>query len=58
MQILTLMAEGKSNREIGERLVISEKTVKNHVSSMMQKMGVHDRTQAVVMAVKNGWLTI
>ncbi|MCY8209927.1 LuxR C-terminal-related transcriptional regulator, partial [Bacillus spizizenii] len=35
---------------------ISEKTVKNHVSNILQKMNVNDRTQAVVVAIKNGWV--
>jgi two-component system, NarL family, response regulator DegU len=53
-EILKLMAEGKSNRTIGEVLFISEKTVKNHVSSILCKLGVDDRTQAVITAAKNG----
>lgn len=54
MQILQLMAEGMNNRMIGETLYISEKTVKNHVSSILCKMGVDDRTQAVIAAAKIG----
>lgn len=57
-EVLQLMAEGKSNRAIGELLFISEKTVKNHVSNVLQKMGVQDRTQAVVEAIKNGWVKL
>mgnify|MGYP001954372691 FL=1 len=57
-EVLRLMAEGKSNRAIGEHLFISEKTVKNHVSSILQKMEVDDRTQAVIIAIKNGWVTL
>lgn len=57
-EVLRLMAEGKSNKSIGEFLFISEKTVKNHVSSILQKMEVDDRTQAVIIAIKNGWVTI
>lgn len=57
-EVLRLMAEGKSNRAIGEFLYISEKTVKNHVSSILQKMNVDDRTQAVIIAIKNGWVTV
>ncbi|MNW20091.1 Transcriptional regulatory protein DegU [compost metagenome] len=56
--MLRLMAEGKSNKAIGEILYISEKTVKNHVSSILQKMEVDDRTQAVIVAIKNGWVTL
>lgn len=58
MDVLQLMAEGRSNRAIGEHLFISEKTVKNHVSSVLQKMGVQDRTQAVVTAIKSGWVKV
>jgi two-component system, NarL family, response regulator DegU len=57
-EVLRLMAEGKSNRGIGDYLFISEKTVKNHVSSILQKMQVDDRTQAVIIAIKNGWVTL
>ncbi|WP_409343767.1 response regulator [Paenibacillus sp. MBLB4367] len=57
-EVLRLMAEGKSNKGIGEFLFISEKTVKNHVSSILQKMEVDDRTQAVIIAIKNGWVTL
>jgi two-component system, NarL family, response regulator DegU len=57
-EVLRLMAEGKSNKGIGEFLYISEKTVKNHVSSILQKMEVDDRTQAVINAIKNGWVTL
>lgn len=58
IEVLQMLAEGNSNRTIGEKLFISEKTVKNHVSSILQKMNVQDRTQAVIAAIKNGWVTI
>ncbi|RXJ02292.1 DNA-binding response regulator [Anaerobacillus alkaliphilus] len=57
-EVLQLMTDGKSNRSIGEILFISEKTVKNHVSNILQKMNVNDRTQAVVEAIKNGWVMV
>ncbi|MGO4370671.1 response regulator [Paenibacillus sp. 2TAB19] len=57
-EVLRLMAEGKSNKNIGEFLFISEKTVKNHVSSILQKMEVDDRTQAVIQSIKYGWVTL
>ncbi len=57
-EVLQLLADGKSNRAIGESLFISEKTVKNHVSNILQKMNVNDRTQAVVVAIKNGWVEV
>ncbi|MGE7094345.1 response regulator [Lysinibacillus sp. NPDC048646] len=57
-EVLQLLTDGQSNRTIGETLFISEKTVKNHVSSILQKMNVNDRTQAVVTAIKNGWVEV
>ncbi|RKD22096.1 DNA-binding response regulator [Ammoniphilus oxalaticus] len=57
-EVLQLMAEGRSNKAIGDSLYISEKTVKNHVSSILQKLVVQDRTQAVVISIKNGWVKI
>lgn len=57
-QVLQLLSEGQSNRTIAGTLAISEKTVKNHVSNILQKMNVNDRTQAVVMAIKNGWVEV
>ncbi|WP_368654403.1 response regulator [Ornithinibacillus sp. 4-3] len=57
-QVLQLLAEGNSNRSISDNLFISEKTVKNHVSNILQKMRVNDRTQAVVTAIRNGWVEV
>lgn len=57
-QVLQLLTDGKSNRAIAETLYISEKTVKNHVSNILQKLNVNDRTQAVVTAIKNGWVEV
>ncbi|WP_226037119.1 response regulator [Aquibacillus saliphilus] len=57
-EVLQLLAEGKSNRGVSESLYISEKTVKNHVSNILQKMSVNDRTQAVVSAIRNGWVEV
>ena len=53
-EVLALMAEGLSNQVIGEKLGISEKTVKTHVSNILAKLGVADRTQAAVYAWKSG----
>jgi len=50
--VLKLVAEGFANKEIASRLHISEKTVKTHVSNILQKLGVQDRTQAAVIAVR------
>jgi DNA-binding NarL/FixJ family response regulator len=51
-QVLALLAQGNSNREIARALAVSEKTVKTHVSSVLAKLGVADRTQAAVLAVR------
>jgi NarL family two-component system response regulator LiaR len=53
-EVLTLIAEGLNNREIAESLIISEKTVKTHVSNILGKLGVEDRTQAAIWALKHG----
>lgn len=52
------MADGNSNRTIGKALFISDKTIKNQVSNILQKMHVNDRTQAVVEAIKRGWVQV
>ncbi len=52
--VLQLLAEGLSNKEIGSRLAISEKTVKVHVSHILGKLNVYDRTQAVISAHQRG----
>jgi DNA-binding NarL/FixJ family response regulator len=52
--ILALLAEGRSNREIAQRLYLSEKTVKAHLAAIFRKLGVTNRTQAAMMAVQMG----
>jgi DNA-binding NarL/FixJ family response regulator len=52
-EILTLIAEGLTNRQIGGRIHLSEKTVKNYVSSILDKLGLTSRTQAAVIALKH-----
>jgi NarL family two-component system response regulator LiaR len=55
--VLSLIADGLSNREIAERIFISEKTVKTHVSSILSKLHLADRTQAAIYALKHGLAT-
>src|SRR5574341_559931 len=53
-EVLELIAEGLSNHEIAEKLVISEKTVKTHVSNILSKLHLEDRTQAAIYALRHG----
>jgi DNA-binding NarL/FixJ family response regulator len=53
-RILELLADGLTNRQIGERLLLAEKTVKNYVSSLLTKLGMHRRTEAAVYAARLG----
>lgn len=57
-QVLEHAALGMSNRQIGDELSIAEQTVKNHLSSAMKKLSLHDRTQAVVLALGNGLINV
>jgi DNA-binding NarL/FixJ family response regulator len=54
LEVLVEIAKGKSNKEIASSLFITEKTVKTHVSNMLAKLNLQDRTQAALFAVKNG----
>ena len=56
MEVLALVANGESNRGIAGQLLISEKTVKNHISSILRKLGMSGRTEAAVWAVRRGLL--
>ena len=57
-EVLKLLAIGMYNKEIGETLNITERTVKNHVSNIFKKIGVSDRTQAAVFAIRNSLIDI
>jgi DNA-binding NarL/FixJ family response regulator len=54
IEVLRLIAKGSSNKEISERLFLSEGTIRNHVSAILAKLGVSDRTQAAVIAIQHG----
>lgn len=54
LEVLRLVAEGQTNQEIAEKLILSPTTVKTHVQNILQKLGVSDRTQAAVYAVRYG----
>ncbi|MCC6173679.1 MAG: response regulator transcription factor [Chloroflexi bacterium] len=56
LEVLALIVEGLTNKEIASRLCLSPDTVKNHVVHVIQKLGVSDRTQAAVMAVRQGMI--
>jgi DNA-binding NarL/FixJ family response regulator len=58
IEILDLVARGNSNKLVARRLGISDQTVKNHISAILRKLEVNDRTEAVVYALRNGWIRI
>lgn len=57
-EVFSLLVKNKTTREIAEELEISEKTVRNHISNAMQKLGVKGRAQAVVELIKLGNITL
>jgi DNA-binding NarL/FixJ family response regulator len=58
LEVLQSAADGLTNREIAERLFISEKTVKNHISNIFSKLNVNDRTQAILYALRQGLVSV
>lgn len=58
LEVLRMIAQGASNREIARTLYISEKTCKNHISSIFAKLGVTDRTRAALYAIRQGWVHV
>jgi DNA-binding NarL/FixJ family response regulator len=58
MEILELVTRGASNKEIAHRLTISQQTVKNHMTAVLRKLRVDDRTQAAVYALRHGWVRL
>ncbi len=57
-KIVLLAAEGRSNKEIAHILSITIQTVKNHISGILRKLDVNDRTQAVLAGLRYGWITL
>lgn len=58
IEILHLLVQGYSNKQMGHELFISDKTVKNHISSLLDKLGVQDRLNAVLKALRNNWIRL
>jgi len=58
MEVLSYVTRGMSNKEIALLLGISQQTVKNHVTSVLRKLGVEDRTQAAIFAIRRGWVRV
>jgi DNA-binding NarL/FixJ family response regulator len=58
LEILSHAARGQTNRQIGEALGLSERTVRNHMRAILKRTSSSDRTQAVVRAIGNGWIAI
>ena len=57
LNVLTLMAQGNNVKAISTHLALSRSTVRNHITTIFSKLGVHDRTQAVVIALQQGWIS-
>jgi len=57
LEILSYVAHGYINKQVAHKLGISEQTIKNHVSSILRKLDANDRTQAVVLALRYGWIS-
>ena len=58
LEVLRLMAQGLPNRKIAEQLLVNERTIKHHVSEILSKLGVDNRTQAITFAATHGLITL
>jgi len=58
LNILSLVADGNANKEIAELLFISERTVKNHMTNILSKLGARDRAHAVRFGIQNSWIDL
>jgi two-component system NarL family response regulator len=58
LEVLRLVMIGTGNKDIAKKLGISERTVREHISNILTKLGVRDRTQAVIIALKRGLITL
>jgi two-component system NarL family response regulator len=58
VEVLTLVAEGLTNKEVAQQLFISDKTARNHVASCLVKLGAHDRTEAATIAIRRGLIRL
>jgi len=58
LEVLDCVAQGLSNKEIAQELYVTEQTIKNHMTSVLRKLHVNDRVQAVLYAVKHGWIEL
>jgi len=58
LEVLTYVARGYGNKQVAHTLNISEQTIKNHITSILRKLDANDRTHAVVLAMRHGWISI
>jgi DNA-binding NarL/FixJ family response regulator len=58
VEILEQISRGQSNKQIARVLAISDQTVKNHITSILKKLAVNDRTEAVVYSLRQGWISM